>query len=88
MWGATPSLRAKRSNLIVLLVFLGACSQEEAPEPIVDENTAIDTISEQALKDHLAYLADDAREGRMAGQRGYDEAAKYVADQFAALGVG
>ena len=49
---------------------LAACGQEEAPAPVVDENAAIDTISEQALKDHLAYLADDAREGRMAGQPG------------------
>jgi hypothetical protein len=66
---------------------LAACSQEETPAPVVDENTAIDTISEQALRDHLAYLADDAREGRMAGQPGYNDAAQYVADQFAAIGV-
>ena len=43
-----------------LLFLVTACS-DEVPESVVDENSAIDTISEQALKDHLAYLADDAR---------------------------
>ena len=76
------------SLLLLTALLLGACGQDEAPSPaFVDENTAIDTITEAALKDHLAYLADDAREGRMAGQKGYDEAAQYVADQFAAIGV-
>jgi hypothetical protein len=75
-----------KHKLIALLATVTfGCAQGEAPA--VDENAAIDTISEQALKDHLAYLADDAREGRMAGQPGYDEAARYVADQFAAMGV-
>ena len=73
--------------LLPTVLLLSACSSDEAAPPVVDENTAIDTISEQALKDHLAYLADDAREGRMAGQRGYNEAAEYVANQFAAVGV-
>jgi Zn-dependent M28 family amino/carboxypeptidase len=74
--------------LLPAVLVLSACSSDEPVSAVVDENSAIDTISEQALKDHLAYLADDAREGRMAGQRGYDEAAQYVADQFAAIGVG
>ena len=79
-------MRIKAPCLAALL--LTACGQNEPPEPaFVDENTAIDTITEAALKDHLAYLADDAREGRMAGQKGYDEAAQYVADEFAAMGV-
>ena len=71
------------SALCLCALLLAACG-EDAPEPaFVDENTAIDTITQQALSDHLAYLADDAREGRMAGERGYDEAAQYVADRFA-----
>ena len=69
-------------------LLLAACGQDASEQPvIVDENTAIDTITRQALVDHLAYLADDAREGRMAGEKGYNEAAEYVADQFAAMGV-
>jgi hypothetical protein len=76
-----------RSSLLILAAFLAACTSDEPAPPVVDENSAIDTISEQALKDHLAYLADDAREGRMAGQRGYNEAAAYVASQLEAVGV-
>jgi hypothetical protein len=34
---------------------------------------------------HVQYLADDAREGRKPGTKGYDEAARYVASQFDAL---
>jgi hypothetical protein len=74
-------------TLCFAALLLSACAQDEPETALVDENTAIDTISRQALVDHVAYLADDAREGRMAGQKGYDEAAQYVADQFAAMGV-
>jgi hypothetical protein len=73
--------------LLPVVLFLAACGGEEPAATVTDENGAIETISEQALKDHLAYLADDAREGRMAGQKGYDEAAQYVADRFAEMGL-
>ena len=75
------------SALYLSLLLLAACGNDAPEKPIVDENTAIDTITQQALADHLAYLADDAREGRMAGQPGYDEAAQYVADRFAEMGL-
>ena len=65
---------------------LCACS-EPGDAPVADSGDALDTITVDALEAHVAYLADDAREGRMAGQPGYDTAAKYVADQFAALGL-
>ena len=45
------------------------------------------TPSPQAIKAHMAFLADDAMEGREAGTRGYDIAANYVAAQYALLGV-
>jgi hypothetical protein len=35
----------------------------------------------------MSFLADDLLEGREAGTRGYDLAAKYVAAQFAAVGL-
>ncbi len=83
------SLRAakRRSNLVVAVALLSACSSDDAPAPAVDENTAVDTITREALADHIAYLADDAREGRMAGEKGYDEAAQYVAERFAEMGL-
>jgi Zn-dependent M28 family amino/carboxypeptidase len=39
------------------------------------------------IRGHLTYLADDALEGRAPGTRGGDLAAKYVAAQFARLGL-
>ena len=68
------------------ITVLCACS-DSGDAPVADSGNALDTITVDALEAHVAYLADDAREGRMAGQPGYDTAAKYVADQFAALGL-
>lgn len=39
------------------------------------------------FKAHVAFLADDALEGRGTGTRGYDVAAAYVAAQFVGLGL-
>jgi hypothetical protein len=36
---------------------------------------------------HIQYLADDRREGRDTGSRGYDEAAQYMATQFQLAGL-
>jgi hypothetical protein len=44
-------------------------------------------IRPQAIQAHMNFLADDLLEGREAGTRGYDIAAKYVAAQFATLGL-
>lgn len=48
---------------------------------------ALDAIKAPAVKAHMAFLADDLLEGRMAGTRGYDLAARYVASQLAAIGL-
>ncbi len=40
-----------------------------------------------ALKAHVTFLADDLLEGRGLGQRGHEIAARYVAAQFAAIGL-
>jgi Zn-dependent M28 family amino/carboxypeptidase len=39
------------------------------------------------IRAHIAFLADDLLEGRAAGTRGYDLAARYVAAEFVALGL-
>ncbi len=41
----------------------------------------------QKAHDHVAYLADPARQGRFSGSAGYDDAARYVADQFKGIGL-
>ncbi len=57
--------------------------------PSVDAplQAAMSTIRPEAIRAHMAFLADDALEGRGVGTRGYDIAAKYVAAQFEALGL-
>jgi hypothetical protein len=44
-------------------------------------------ISTDAIKRHVSVLADDSLEGRGTGQRGYEKAAAYAADQFKQYGL-
>ena len=44
-------------------------------------------FSPDAFRAHVTFLGDDLLEGREAGTRGYDLAARYVASQFAVLGL-
>ena len=48
---------------------------------------AIPDISPVAIRAHVEFLADDLLEGRAAGTRGYDLAARYVASQLQAIGL-
>lgn len=49
---------------------------------------ATDTeFTPERFRAHVTFLADDLLEGREAGTRGYDLAARYVATRFAALGL-
>ena len=57
---------------------LAACTQAPAPEP---------DFSAERFRAHVAYLADDLLEGREAGTRGHELAAKYIATQFDLLGL-
>ncbi len=45
------------------------------------------TFSQKALTDHVAFLADPARQGRGPGSDGHDAVAKYIADRFKAYGL-
>lgn len=65
---------------------LAACG-ESADEKSVSEDDALDMISQENVYAHVAYLADDALEGRLTGEPGHAKAAQYVADQFAAIGL-
>jgi hypothetical protein len=60
----------------VLLAGSAPAQQAAAPE-----------FSADRVKAHVAFLADDLLEGRDAGTRGYDIAARYVATQFQMLGL-
>jgi len=55
--------------------------------PALAQTAASPTITPEAMRAHVAFLADDLLEGRDAGTRGYDIAARYVATRFDALGL-
>lgn len=72
---------------VALALFLfSACDQEPGP-PLADRTSALDAVTADNLEAHVAYLADDARQGRMAGEPGHEQAARYVAERFAELGL-
>ena len=71
---------------VALGLLVASCAPDEGKSTMtLDE--ALDLVTEEALIAHVSYLADDALEGRMTGEPGYDKAATYVAEQFAALGL-
>jgi hypothetical protein len=82
-----------RLLIVVSALSIAACSRpaEEPAEPDADisagDGTSLSVISRENLAAHLAFLADDARQGRMTGTKGYDDSAAYVARQFGALGL-
>ncbi len=71
--------------IAVSCALLASCSETQFPQ-----NTSaapLPVISGDAVFAHVALLADDLYEGREAGKRGYQLAAKYVATQFATMGL-
>ena len=77
---------------IVSFLLLSACSDESTysskdGSAKIGLETALATVSRENIQSSLNYLAADEREGRMTGSRGYDEAAQYVADRFADMGL-
>lgn len=61
-----------------LLLSTSALAQAPAAEP---------TFSPERIRADVSFLADDLLEGRNAGTRGYDLAARFVATRFDALGL-
>lgn len=66
------------SRTLALLAVLLYSSLSSAAQPAIDP---------ARLRAHVEFLASDDLEGRMAGTRGYDIAARYVASQLAQLGA-
>jgi len=75
--------RAACGLALFFAIMLGAC----ATSPPTSLDDSLNLIHKRALKRHVAWLAHDDREGRMAGEAGYDMAAEYVAEQFAMMGL-
>lgn len=73
---------------LVLFVTVGmitGCSGSHSPDQ--QAQAALPEINGDAVKAHVELLADDLYEGREAGTRGYQLAAKYVATQFRTMGL-
>jgi Zn-dependent M28 family amino/carboxypeptidase len=65
---------------------VGAAAQQPSPATVSGARVAR-AVDPKVLRAHLEFLADDALEGRRPGTRGGDLAAKYIAAQFARLGL-
>jgi Zn-dependent M28 family amino/carboxypeptidase len=65
---------------------VGAAAQQPPPAPSSGARVA-HAVDPRVLRAHLEFLADDALEGRRPGTRGGELAAKYIAAQFARLGL-
>ncbi|MER3427476.1 MAG: hypothetical protein C4334_05150 [Pyrinomonas sp.] len=75
---STQVIRATRLGVLSLLLLSQAIAQAPAPKPIPDET---------ALRRHVQTLASEKFEGRRAGTPGAALAARYIAEEFARLGL-
>ena len=63
-----------------------AIAQTQAPAPASAPDATV-SASVPTAEEMMRFLAADEQEGRLAGSPGYQRAARYVADQFAAIGL-
>ena len=77
----------KHANGLAILcaAILIGCSETQQNDPA--PAATLPEIDGDAVKAHVDLLADDLYEGREAGLRGYELAAKYVATQFRTMGL-
>jgi hypothetical protein len=66
---------------------MSAAAQAAEPALAPEQAQLLSTISADAMRGHLAFLASDALEGRGTPSRGLDVAAEYIASQFRAAGL-
>ena len=83
----TRVLTAMASVLLLSGCFGESTDLPESDSAQISLDTVLDAISLENIQSSVNYIAADEREGRMTGSRGYDEAAQYVADRFAAMGL-
>jgi Zn-dependent M28 family amino/carboxypeptidase len=69
------------------LVPLAALAALLLPATLPAQTTDVPTFSADAIRAHVAFLADDLLKGRDTGSEGHEIAARYVASQFAQLGL-
>ncbi|HUL70971.1 MAG TPA: M20/M25/M40 family metallo-hydrolase [Gemmatimonadales bacterium] len=71
-----------RASVLLLLASMGTSLAAQTPGDRVAR-----AVSEQAIRAHVEFLADDALEGRAPATRGGELAARYIAAQFQRLGL-
>ena len=78
--------RPPLSAILALAIGLSSC-QPQTDISSTDARDAIACIDPDAIRAHIRFLSDDLLEGREAGTRGFQLAAKYVASTFEAMGL-
>jgi hypothetical protein len=82
---STLPARASVAGVTVILFGLVTFQGRPAAQPAAGLD--LSSISADRMIAHARFLADDLLEGRAPGARGGDLAAKYIATQFALLGL-
>ena len=72
---------------MVLCAFAGGAAGQQPSTATASGTRVARAVDPRVLRAHLEFLADDALEGRKPGTRGGELAAKYIAAQFARLGL-
>jgi hypothetical protein len=94
-WQQTDSplrvdVRGQTAGLATGAAAAGGALQQLAPLP-ADRRRALAELSpafsQKALTDHVAFLANPARQGRAPGSDGHEAIAKYITDRFKAYGL-
>jgi len=73
--------------ILAFAAITAACDPAPSHSTAEQTSAALDLITTQRLKSHVAFLADDALMGREVGEIGYDRAAEYVATELGNMGV-
>jgi peptidase M28-like protein/PDZ domain-containing protein/PA domain-containing protein len=87
-----PTLFASRSDRVrwvsaALLLLAFACSGAPVAPRVAPRAEITPAISNDSYLADVKFLADDRLEGRMTGSPGGDEAARFIADRFKAIGL-
>ncbi|SEL51624.1 Zn-dependent amino-or carboxypeptidase, M28 family [Pseudoxanthomonas sp. GM95] len=78
--------RTLRVALLSAALVVGTAQAKEPSLP-PEQASLLSSISADAMRGHLSFLASDALEGRGTPSRGLDIAAEYIASQFRAAGL-
>ncbi len=74
------------SALCALAMLVSMANAQDAWRPLKEHATAVDLITEESLRAHIRFLADDLLEGRGPGSRGDELTQLYLSTQFESLG--